>query len=80
MCFQFLPSGSIDCMHVAWKNCPKAWAGQFQGKEGHPTVVLEAVADKQTWIWYSYFGRFKIDSNDILIVLINSFLSNLLYY
>ena len=36
--------GSIDCMHWTWKNCPSAWAGMFTGKEGKPTVVLEAVA------------------------------------
>lgn len=24
--------GSLDCTHWEWKNCPSAWAGQFQGK------------------------------------------------
>lgn len=25
--------GSLDCVHTFWKNCPKAWQGQFQGSE-----------------------------------------------
>ena len=36
--------GSIDCMHWAWEKCPTAHKGQYQGKEGVPTIVLEAVA------------------------------------
>jgi hypothetical protein len=48
--------GSLDCMHVAWKNCPVAWQGQYRGKEKKPTVVLEAVADHHLWIWHSAFG------------------------
>ena len=48
--------GSIDCMHWTWKNCPKAWHGQFQGKSKKPTLVLEAVATQDTWIWHSFFG------------------------
>ena len=49
--------GSLDCMHWGWKNCPKALAGQFKGKEKTPTIVLEAVATHSTWIWHSYFGN-----------------------
>jgi Plant transposon protein len=37
--------GSLDCTHTFWKNCPKAWAGSFKGKEEKPSLVLEAVAD-----------------------------------
>ena len=48
--------GSIDCMHWEWKNCPMAWKGQYQGKSGKPSLVLEAVASHDTWIWHSFFG------------------------
>ncbi|XP_021717880.1 putative nuclease HARBI1 [Chenopodium quinoa] len=48
--------GSIDCMHWEWKNCPHAWKGQYQGRAGVSTLVLEAVADRDLWIWHSFFG------------------------
>ncbi|KAE8958517.1 hypothetical protein PR002_g30841 [Phytophthora rubi] len=47
---------SIDCMHWEWQNCPSGWAGQFKGKEKKPTVVLEACADQELWIWHASFG------------------------
>lgn len=37
--------GSLDCMHWKWKNCPTGWAGQYAGRSGSPTIILEAVAD-----------------------------------
>ncbi|OWY94341.1 hypothetical protein PHMEG_00035958 [Phytophthora megakarya] len=40
-----------DCMHWEWKNCPSGW-----GKEKKPTVVLEACADQELWIWHASFG------------------------
>ena len=48
--------GSLDCMHVGWRNCPVAWQGQKQGKEGHPTIVLEAMCDFNLWFWHVSFG------------------------
>lgn len=48
--------GSWDCQHWSWKNCPVAWAGQFKGKEKKPTVVLEAIADPELFIWGCHFG------------------------
>ena len=59
--------GSIDCMHWTCKNCPSAWKGQFQGRDKTPTLVLEAVASQDTWIWHSFFG-ISGKLNDLTIV------------
>ncbi|XP_048633966.1 putative nuclease HARBI1 [Brassica napus] len=48
--------GSIDCMHWEWKNCPTAWKGQYARGSGKPTIVLEAVASQDLWIWHAFFG------------------------
>ena len=48
--------GSIDCTQFFWKNCPMAWAGHFQGKEKKPTIVMEAVADTDLWLWFVSIG------------------------
>jgi len=58
--------GNLDCMHVGWKNCPVAWQGAYQGKEGKPTIVLEAFADYNLFIWHAYFGA-PGTNNDINI-------------
>jgi Plant transposon protein len=69
--------GCLDCMHVYWRNCPVAWQGQYKGKDGSPSIVLEAVADYNTWIWHLSFG-FPGTLNDINIwdqsTLLRSFL------
>jgi hypothetical protein len=51
-----LAPGSLDCTHTYWKNCPKAWQGSYQGKEGKPSIVLEAIADYHMWFWHASYG------------------------
>ncbi|XP_019098200.1 PREDICTED: uncharacterized protein LOC104773426 [Camelina sativa] len=48
--------GSIDCMHWVWKSCPAAWKGMYTRGSGKPTIVLEAVASYDLWIWHAFFG------------------------
>ncbi|XP_073367772.1 uncharacterized protein [Aegilops tauschii subsp. strangulata] len=36
--------GSLDCLHIIWKNCPKALQGQYQSHVKKFTIILEAVA------------------------------------
>ena len=48
--------GCIDCMHWRWKNCPTGWKGYYEGHVDGPTMILEAVASQDLWIWHSFFG------------------------
>jgi hypothetical protein len=48
--------GSFDCQHWSWEACPFQFADQFKGKEKKPTIVREAVADGECWIWHAAFG------------------------
>ena len=59
--------GSLDCRHWKWKNCPSGWAGQFSGKAKVPTIILEAVATHDLWIWHAFFGM-PGSNNDINVM------------
>ena len=58
--------GSLDVTKIHWGQCPAGWKGQFQGKEGYPTIGPEAVSDYNLWIWHSAFG-YPGSLNDINI-------------
>nr|XP_028952431.1 uncharacterized protein LOC103436365 [Malus domestica] len=59
--------GSLDCMHWELKNCPTSWAGQFKGRHNKPTIMLEAVASYDTWIWHAFFDS-PGSNNDINVL------------
>jgi Plant transposon protein len=59
--------GSLDCMHAFWKNCPMAWRADYTGKEGCPSIVLEAFSDFNAFIWHASFG-YPGSNNDINIL------------
>lgn len=60
--------GSIDCMNVSWKNCPKAWKGQCRNpKNGkHAMISVEAMCDADLYCWHVYLGRPRTN-NDITV-------------
>ncbi|GJT82889.1 ALP1-like protein [Tanacetum coccineum] len=63
--------GSIDCMHWEWKNCPVSWQGQYgRGDNKYPTIMLEAVASHDLWIWHAFFV--VVGANNDINVLDNS--------
>ncbi|XP_071727218.1 protein ALP1-like [Rutidosis leptorrhynchoides] len=66
--FLRIVEGSINCMHWEWKNCPVAWQGQYtRGDQKGPSVMLEAVASQDLWIWHAFFGMAG-SNNDINVL------------
>lgn len=59
--------GSIDCMHWECRNYPTARQGQFRGRNSRPTMILEAVASYDLWIWHAFFGM-PGTNNDINVL------------
>lgn len=43
-------------MHWRWKNWHAAWHGQFKGHKKDSIIILEGVANQETWIWHAFFG------------------------
>jgi hypothetical protein len=63
-----LTKGKACCMLTKEKDCPVAWKGQFtRGDYGVPTIMLEAVASADLWIWHAFFGAAG-SNNDINVL------------
>nr|XP_043616183.1 protein ALP1-like [Erigeron canadensis] len=71
--------GSIDCMDWPWELCPAAWQGTYtSGHVGRPSLILQAVASNDLWIWNAYFGQQGLhndinvfEASPILVEIIN---------
>jgi hypothetical protein len=48
---------SWDCKHFRWDNCPVASHGEHRGKEGDETIILEAICDRELYVWQHLFGE-----------------------
>ncbi|XP_076909488.1 uncharacterized protein LOC143566765 [Bidens hawaiensis] len=60
--------GSFDCTYWEWAACPTAWRGQHhRGDHNGPTLILEAVASFDLWIWHDFFGMADAN-NDIAVI------------
>eukprot|EP00918_Siedleckia_nematoides_P059746 GHVU01130243.1.p1 GENE.GHVU01130243.1~~GHVU01130243.1.p1 ORF type:complete len:470 (-),score=54.29 GHVU01130243.1:3559-4968(-) len=66
--------GSIDCAQLGWKNCPIAWKGQYSGRSGKPTMVLQVLADNDLFIRAADFGTAG-SNNDINVLQQSSLLA-----
>jgi Plant transposon protein len=58
---------SIDCQHWSWEACPIQFAGHVKGTEEKWTIVLEAVADGECFVWQAAFG-YPGSLNDLSIL------------
>ncbi|XP_021803160.1 uncharacterized protein LOC110747266 [Prunus avium] len=38
------------------KNFPTAWQGDYGNRKGQKSIILEAVASFDTWVWHAFFG------------------------
>ena len=48
--------GSLDCTHIGWHACPRAYNQAHKDRTGHVSLILEAVVDSDLRIIHHYFG------------------------
>ncbi|CAL2279866.1 unnamed protein product [Prunus armeniaca] len=45
-----------NCWVWQWKNCPTTWQGEYGNRKGQKSIILEAVASFDCWVWHAFFG------------------------
>jgi hypothetical protein len=45
--------GSLDCTHWSWHSCQVGQQGLYVSKDGKISMILEAIAAYNSWIWHS---------------------------
>ncbi|XP_008237612.1 PREDICTED: uncharacterized protein LOC103336347 [Prunus mume] len=43
----------LECL---WKNCPTTWQGEYGNWKGKKSIILEAVASFDCWVWHAFIG------------------------
>lgn len=71
--------GSVDCVKITWKNCPRALKGQYHNpKDGKQAVIsCEAVADGDLYCWHWFAGR-PGTNNDLTVASFSPLFSDIL--
>ena len=65
-------------MHWHWQNCSITWKGQYtRDDQGVSTIMLEAVASHDLWIWHAFFGV-PGSNNDINVLNQSPLFTNIL--
>lgn len=51
--------GSLDCMHINWKNCPLELKSQFHNSKNGKlaTISYETIVDHGLYCWHWFAGR-----------------------
>ncbi|XP_076949301.1 uncharacterized protein LOC143621903 [Bidens hawaiensis] len=57
-----------EALHTFCESCPVTWQGQYhRGDHDGPTVILEAAASFDLWIWHAFIGT-PDANNDVAVI------------
>ncbi|CAL8074912.1 unnamed protein product [Prunus armeniaca] len=49
--------GFYEKAGLKWKNFPTAWQGDYGNRKDKKSIILEAVASFDTWVWHAFLGH-----------------------